>query len=166
MSSGAKKVSLDQRFNVDLVPFAFKVTIKGNTTAASITSFSDVGGDIVVYNENTAANIPASSGLNSGTALDVNAAPAIIGIYMNVGNALELASVSVDAGSIYATGGTAMTAGVVTRKGDDSTRPGILSTTKGICFQISCTTLDADAAVQDNSFWVTGMYVKDMRQAS
>lgn len=160
----SKSVGLEQRLQVELVPFAFKVTIKGNTTAASITTFSDVGGDILVYNENTAANIPASSGLNSGTALDVNAAPAIIGIYMNVGDALEVASISVDAGSIYATGGTAMTAGVITRKGNDSTRPGILSTTKGICFQVSCTTLDADAAIQDNSFWVFGAYVRDLRQ--
>lgn len=159
MSSQSKKLGIEQRANVETVVLPVKITLKGHTTQASILSFSDVQ-EVAVFHESE-SGAPADATFPT---LDVDAAPAVIGVYASVGDAYELTSASVDAGSIVNGGALAMSAGVVTRRGDLSTsRPGVTGT-KNISLSISCTGLDIDSAIADCTFILNLIYTKDMRQ--
>jgi hypothetical protein len=138
-----------------------KCKIIGNQTVASIKTFSD--GSTLVYHEHDTRTVTAVDSDIGFALTDLNndAAPAVLGVLVPVGNADEVLEVTVPTAGIYNTGLTgAMTAGVVTLKGASST--GVTSN-DNIAFTVSCTALDIDednASGVNCSFWVKIVYRK------
>lgn len=159
MSGISKRVGLEQRANVETVVLPVKVTLKCNTTDASIRGLSDLGGDVLIFTEEDGQTPPSDA---SFPTLDDDAAPGIIGLYAYVQDARELVAATIDAGSIKNGGTLAMSAGVVTREGDVAASPGVTAT-KNISLSISCTGLDMDSEVADVTFIVNLTYIRDMR---
>ena len=159
MSGISKRVGLEQRANVETVVLPVKVTLKCNTTDASIRGFSDLGGDVLVFTEEDGQTPPSDA---SFPTLDDDAAPGIIGLYAYVQDARELVAATIDAGSIKNGGTLAMTAGAVTREGDVAAAPGVTAT-KNISLSISCTGLDMDSEIADVTFILNLTYLRDMR---
>ena len=159
MSGISKRVGLEQRANVETVVLPVKVTLKCNTTDASIRGFSDLGGDVLVFTEEDGQTPPSDA---SFPTLDDDAAPGIIGLYAYVQDARELVAATIDAGSIKNGGTLAMTAGVVTREGNVAAAPGVTAT-KNISLSISCTGLDMDSEIADVTFILNLTYLRDMR---
>ena len=159
MSGISKRVGLEQRANVETVVLPVKVTLKCNTTDASIRGFSDLGGDVLVFTEEDGQTPPTDA---SFPTLDDDAAPGIIGLYAYVQDARELVAATIDAGSIKNGGTLAMTAGAVTREGDVAAAPGVTAT-KNISLSISCTGLDMDSEIADVTFILNLTYLRDMR---
>lgn len=159
MSGISKRVGLEQRANVETVVLPVKVTLKCNTTDASIRGLSDLGGDVLIFTEEDGQTPPSDA---SFPTLDDDAAPGIIGVYAYVQDARELVSATIDAGSIKNGGSLAMSAGVVTREGDVSASPGVTAT-KNISLSVSCTGLDMDSEVADTTFILNLTYIRDMR---
>lgn len=129
---------------------SFKVNLYGSTTEASITASTSANDGIQVWLSSASASAPSNanfSGLTSGTA------PSIIGIYVTDGQATKLHGVTVPTNSIKS---ASMTAGVVTNKGATHAITGNSGVTDdgNLAFQISCTTLDLDAAAINHEFTV------------
>jgi hypothetical protein len=136
------RASLEQAAN-ELVRLKARITLKGNTTAASIAAYSDRPDGVVPYVETSAQPTPEDSGHGFPT-LDSNAAPSVMGVLVLDGSFKELVNVEV----LNITSGS-MTAGVVTKRGASSTG---VTENGNLSFSISCTGLDLDAAVADHSF--------------
>lgn len=139
---------------------SFLVTLKGNTSAASIVGTTNCNVGAQVYTILTSATAPSDanfSGLVNATA------PATIGIYIQTtpsltnGDAKQLGGVTVPVNSIRS---VSMTAGVVTNKGAVSAIAGNtgVTTNGNLAFQIACTTLDLDAQTADHTFIVDVEY--------
>ncbi len=124
----------------------FKVRIQGSQTQGSILCFTD-GTPLVYHEDDTRAVtlLDAAPGF-ALTDLDNDAAPAVLGMVIPVGDAAEIVDINVPVKSIVNTGLTgAMTAGVVTLRGASSTG---VTASKNIAFTLSCTALDID---EDNA---------------
>lgn len=149
-TSGLEKMSIKRK------AFSLKVKLFGSTTEGSITATilncPDAGARVFLSSQSATAPSDANfASLTSGTA------PSVIGIYMSVTDARYLHDVTVPTNSIKS---ASMTAGVVTNKGathDITGNTGVTSS-KNIAFQISCTTLDLDAAAINHEFDVIGSY--------
>lgn len=133
---------------------SFKVKIVGSTAIASITAGTTANDGIRVWLENNSASAPTDANF-SGLTLSV--APTVIGVYVNVGDAIRLGGVTVPVNSIRS---ASMTAGVVTNKGATSLISGNTGVTasNNLAFQVSCTTLDCDAAALTHEFNVELTY--------
>lgn len=142
-----------------------KVAIVGSQTQASIKTYCENIGSVLVYNEDDSRTVTAvDAGIGFAlTDLDNDAPPAVLGVLLPVGNAAELVRAIVPAETIYNTGlSGAMTAGVLTLKGQAASgTTGGITTSANISFIVSCTSLDID---EDNatgvncSFWVDVTY--------
>jgi len=136
-----------------------KASIVGNTTQASILTYTD-GPSLIYHEDDTRAVtlLDAAPGF-ALTDLDNDAAPAVIGFVVPVGNAAEICEISVPVTSIKNVSLTgAMTAGVVTLRGDSSTG---VTLSSNIAFTLSCTGLDIDedvATAPNCTFWVLIKY--------
>lgn len=160
MSSGAKKVEVEQRANIETVVLPILVTIDCHTTDASISCRTDIPSIVKIYTETDGLTPPSDA---SFPTLDDDAAPGVFGLYATVGNAYKVCSVV--AGNITNGGTLAMTGMVPSFEGDVAASPGVTSS-KNISLGLSCTGLDPDSEIATCSFWVTITYLKDMRQAS
>lgn len=117
-------------------------------------STTDGGGGVVPYIESSLAiyPVPADTEMGFGT-LDSDAAPFVMGLGLYCQDAIAVKEVSVPAGTIY-NSGTAMSAGVVTLKGN-STPAGFTTTKRNVAFTVSCTGLDGTTASPAfATFWV------------
>jgi hypothetical protein len=138
-----------------------KVQIIGSQTQSSILTYSD--GSTLVYHEDDARTVTAvDAGIGFAlTDLDNDAPPAVLGVLIPVGDALEIIELLVPTTSIVnvALAGP-MTAGVVTLKGASSTG---VTASGNIAFTLSCTGLDIDednSTVVNCSFWIKVRYRK------
>jgi hypothetical protein len=154
----ASKAEFEQNA-LALKELAFKVSIVGNTTAASIKTYAD--GSILVYHENDTRTVTAvDSDIGFAlTDLENGAVPAVIGVLIPVGDAEEIVEITVPSNGIVNTSLTgAMTAGVATKKGASSTG---VTASDNIAFTLSCTGLDIDedvATTPNCTFWVKVKY--------
>ncbi len=135
----------------------FKVYLAGSTTEGSITASTTGTSGVRVWLSSQSATAPSTANfasLTSGTA------PSIIGIYIDcggtstvAGQAKRLHGVTVPVNAIRS---ASMTAGVVTNKGVVDAIAGStgVDSLGNIAFQISCTTLDLDAAAINHEFSV------------
>lgn len=137
---------------------ALKIVLYGSTTEGSITAAVTNCGDNTarVWLSSQSATAPSEanfSGLTSASA------PTVIGVFVDVGDARRVHGITVPVNSIKS---PTMTAGVVTNKGAVSAiyasgNSGVTSG-KDIAFQVSCTTLDLDAAAINHEFSVELTY--------
>jgi hypothetical protein len=135
----------------------FKVYLYGSTTEGSITASTSGNSGARVWLSSQSATAPSTANfasLTSGTA------PSVIGVYIDcggtstvAGQAARLHGVTVPVNSIKS---ASMTAGVVTNKGATHAITGNtgIDSLGNIAFQISCTTLDLDAAAINHEFSV------------
>lgn len=136
-----------------------KAVIVGSQTQASIKTYAD--GSTLIYHEDDTRTVTAvDAGIGFAlTDLDNDAAPAVLGFLIPVGDAAEIMEISVPANGITNVSLTAgMTAGVATLKGASSTG---VTTSGNIAFTLSCTTLDIDednATAPNCTFWVQVKY--------
>lgn len=130
------------------------ITLKGNTVAASIAGFSDANVGAQVWLAAQSLTAPADAAF---TSLTSTTAPNVLGVYITDGQAKTFKGASVPVASIRS---ASMTAGVVTAAGATSAIAGKTGITTGgnVAFQVSCTTLDLDAATLDHSFTVDVAY--------
>lgn len=132
------------------------VTLKGNTSAASIAGFTDANVGAQVWLASASLTAPTDA---TFTGLVSTTAPAVIGIYITDPQARVFKGATVPVSSIRS---PSMTAGVVTATGLTSAiagKTGIASLTNGnVAFTISCTTLDLDAQTSDHTFAVDVEY--------
>lgn len=154
MAGKAKASDLEQAIE-NFVSIPVTITLRGNTTAASITTFSNLA-SVQVFNNLTSLTAPADA---SFTSLVNVTAPAVVGIYASVGDALRLVGVDYQSLTLSSVSITGVTP---TKKADGT---GVTPATKNLSFQISCTTLDLDAQTADHSFDLVLRYVRDARQA-
>lgn len=133
---------------------SFRVTLNGNTTAASITGASQAQNGIAVWL--AAASLTAPTDANF-TGLTSTAAPSVIGFYLTDTQAVRVHEIDVPANMINS---ASMTAGVVTKRGAASAITGNtgVTTTGNVAFQVSCTTLDLDAQTANHEFSVNVSY--------
>lgn len=140
-----------------------KVEIIGHTTQASIKTYCSNISSVTVYHEDdtrTVTAVDAAPGF-ALTDLDNDAAPAVLGFVIPVGDAREIVSITVPTNGIVNTSLTgAMTAGVATKCGASSTG---VTLTNNIAFTLSCTALDIDedlATTPNCTFFVEVKYLK------
>ena len=135
----------------------FEVTLFGSTTLASTTGFTNAPVGVQVWTQATSATAPTDANFAS---LASNVAPSVIGLYVLDGRAVKLNNVIIDANSIQS---ASMTATVITWKGATTaaalgTKSTGVTTTGNLAFQVSCTTVDLDAAALNHKFTVTVDY--------
>lgn len=135
----------------------FKVNLYGSTTEGSITASTTGNSGVRVWLSSQSATAPSTANFASLTSA---AAPSVIGVYIDcggtstaAGQALRLHGVTIPVNSIKS---ASMTAGVVTNKGATHAITGNtgIDSLGNIAFQISCTTLDLDAAAINHEFTV------------
>jgi len=150
---GYAKPSLEQQAVMNKA-LSFKVKLAGNTTVASITAGTSANAGAQVWIETASASAPTDANF-SGLTLSV--APVVLGIYVNVGDAIRLHGATVPVNSIRS---ASMTAGVVTNKGATSAIAGNtgVTTSGNLAFQVSCTSLDGDASTANHEFTVDLVY--------
>lgn len=144
-----------EKLNIKRKAFSLKVSIRGSTTEGSITAeilnSPDAGARIWLSSQSATAPSDANfaSLLSAGS-------PTIIGVYLTVGDARYLHDVTVPVNSIRS---ASMTAGVITNKGATSAIAGNSGVTSGknLAFQVSCTVLQANLAL-NHEFDVIGSY--------
>jgi hypothetical protein len=138
------------------------VGIWTNTTQASIKTYCKNIPTVLVYHEDDSRTVTAvDSGIGFAlTDLDNDAAPAVVGFLVPVGDAAELVGVELVTNSITSTSMTApMTAlGTVTKAGASSTG---VTTSSNLAFYAALTSLNIDeddAASENNAFWLRVTY--------
>lgn len=135
---------------------ALKILLRGSTTEGSITAevvnCPDATARVYLSSQSLTAPSEANfSGLGSASA------PTVIGVFLDVGDARRVHNIAVPANTIKS---STMTAGVITNKGATHAITGNTGVTsnKDIAFQVSCTTLDLDAAANNHEFSVDVEY--------
>ncbi len=133
---------------------SFKVSLFGSTTEASITGACQGTPGVRLWLSSQSATAPSDANFAS---LISSATPTVLGIYITDGRAVRLHGVTVPVNSIRS---ASMTAGVVTNKGAVSAITGNTGVTSAgnLAFQVSCTTLDLDAAALNHEFSVEVTY--------
>lgn len=137
---------------------SLKVVLYGSTTEGSITAAVTNCPDNTARIYLSSQSLTAPSGTNYAS-LTSTAAPTVIGVFLDVGDAKRLHGVTVPANTIKS---PTMTAGVITNKGAVSAiyASGYSGVTadKDLAFQVSCTTLDLDAAAVNHEFSIEVEY--------
>lgn len=138
-----------------------RAKIIGSQTQASIQTYSD-GSNLIYHEDDTRAVTLADAAPGFAlTDLDNDAAPAVLGFVIPVGNAAEVVDLRVPTASIVNVSLTgAMTAGVMTLKGASSTG---VTASNNLAWTTSCTALDIDednATTPNCSFWTLVEYRK------
>ncbi len=135
---------------------ALKIKITGSTTEGSITAqvLNCPDNSARVWLSSQSATAPSTANFASLTSA---AAPSVIGVYVDCGDALRLHGVTVPVNSIKS---ASMTAGVITNKGATHAITGNTGVTSDndLAFQVSCTTADFDAAAINHEFTVELTY--------
>ncbi len=128
---------------------SFKVSLFGSTTEASITGACQGTPGVRLWLSSQSATAPSDANFAS---LISSATPTVLGIYITDGRAVRLHGVTVPVNSIRSAS--------MTNKGAVSAITGNTGVTSAgnLAFQVSCTTLDLDAAALNHEFSVEVTY--------
>ncbi len=119
--------------------------------------------DVEVYTDTDGQTIAAKLGFTTSD-LDDDAAAGIIGVHLNVSDAAEVVDVrlckdTVANASVVSSGSTAGTLDTITVALFGASTTGI-TTTNGVAFIVTLTSIDLDSAIGNHDFWLEVTYAK------